>query len=566
MLSLELIVTVLTEIFFIFVYLTLDLQTSVWYYNCRIYICSEKGLDIMVFDMNATLAEKLNILSAAAKFDVACTSSGVQRKSKKGELGAASSCGICHSFAADGRCISLLKILFTNECIFNCKYCMNRASNDVPRATFTPDEICELTMEFYRRNYIEGLFLSSGIVNSPDYTMELICDALRKLRLVHRFNGYIHCKAIPGASPELVEMAGWYADRMSVNLELPTEAGLKQLAPNKTRKNILTPMRQIQSGMYESRDALGMKGGNQSAYWHTQKRLGRDVISGNSIYGSSPDTSYISEKGEYKVSTAPKNNTAIETIDKKLPDARPINTSSIKTPSALTQWNRSDTSRGFVPAGQSTQMIIGATGESDYEIMAVSEALYQKFDLKRVFYSAFINVNNDAALTFGDGQPPLRREHRLYQADWLLRYYGFQASELLSKERPFFNTYLDPKCDWALGHMEHFPVEINTADFNSLLRVPGIGMKSAQRIIAARKTGSLDFNTLKAIGVVLKRAIYFITCNGKMMYDFLKVDEDYITRNLVANEGDVMKGFGESITYKQLTLFDDFQLGKSAQN
>ena len=211
-------------------------------------------------------------------------------------------------------------------------------------------------------------------------------------------------------------------------------------------------------------------------------------------------------------------------------------------------------------------MIIGATGESDYEIMAVSEALYQKFDLKRVFYSAFINVNNDAALTFGDGQPPLRREHRLYQADWLLRYYGFQASELLSKERPFFNTYLDPKCDWALGHMEHFPVEINTADFNSLLRVPGIGMKSAQRIITARKTGSLDFNTLKAIGVVLKRAIYFITCNGKMMYDFLKVDEDYITRNLVANEGDVMKGFGESITYKQLTLFDDFQLGKSAQN
>lgn len=443
---------------------------------------------------------------------------------------------------------------------------MNRASNDVPRATFTPDEICELTMEFYRRNYIEGLFLSSGIVNSPDYTMELICDALRKLRLVHRFNGYIHCKAIPGASPELVEMAGWYADRMSVNLELPTEAGLKQLAPNKTRKNILTPMRQIQSGMYESRDALGMKGGNQSAYWHTQKRLGRDVISGNSIYGSSSDASYISEKGEYKVSTPSSDNTAIEASDKKLPDAKPINTASIKTPTALTQWNRSDTSRGFVPAGQSTQMIIGATGESDYEIMAVSEALYQKFDLKRVFYSAFINVNNDAALTFGDGQPPLRREHRLYQADWLLRYYGFQASELLSKERPFFNTYLDPKCDWALGHMEHFPVEINTADFNSLLRVPGIGMKSAQRIIAARKTGSLDFNTLKAIGVVLKRAIYFITCNGKMMYDFLKIDEDYITRNLVANEGDVMKGFGENITYKQLTLFDDFQLGKSAQN
>ncbi len=229
--------------------------------------------------------------------------------------------------------------------------------------------------------------------------------------------------------------------------------------------------------------------------------------------------------------------------------------------SALTMWNKAETNRGFVPAGQSTQMIIGATGESDFEIISVSEALYKKFDLKRVFYSAFINVNNDSTLPALEKDPPLRREHRLYQADWLLRYYGFEANELLSEKRPFFNTYLDPKCDWALGHLEDFPVEINTADYDTLLRVPGIGVKSAGRIVRARKTGQLDFDTLKKIGVVLKRAVFFITCNGKMMYNFLKVDEDYITRNLVANEGNIMKGFGQDITYKQLTLFDDFSLG-----
>lgn len=228
---------------------------------------------------------------------------------------------------------------------------------------------------------------------------------------------------------------------------------------------------------------------------------------------------------------------------------------------ALTMWNKAETNRGFVPAGQSTQMIIGATGESDFEIISVSEALYKKFDLKRVFYSAFINVNNDSTLPALEKDPPLRREHRLYQADWLLRYYGFEANELLSEKRPFFNTYLDPKCDWALGHLEDFPVEINTADYDTLLRVPGIGVKSAGRIVRARKTGQLDFDTLKKIGVVLKRAVFFITCNGKMMYNFLKVDEDYITRNLVANEGNIMKGFGQDITYKQLTLFDDFSLG-----
>lgn len=508
----------------------------------------------MILQENATLQEKLAILSDAAKYDVACTSSGVDRKGQKGQIGNTVGSGICHSFGADGRCISLLKILFTNECIYNCKYCINRCTNDVPRATFTPEEVCTLTMEFYRRNYIEGLFLSSGIIGSPDDTMELICRTLQDLRRIHRFNGYIHCKAIPGASPELVEEAGWYADRMSVNLELPTARGLQELAPNKNRKSILTPMRQIQNGMAESRELLGMKGGNQSAYWYTQKRVGRALpgsemssIGGNLLQGNLPQL-VTGTKDLRKGHDC-------RTGDLSLPDG--------SSHTALSNWKRRDISRGFVPSGQSTQMIIGATGESDYEIMAVTEALYQRFDLKRVFFSAFINVNQDAALPALDGQPPLRREHRLYQADFLLRYYGFRADELLTEQRPFFNTYLDPKCDWALSHLEQFPVEINTADFDTLLRVPGIGTKSASRIIAARRSGSLDYQALKAIGVVLKRAIYFITCNGRMIYPFLKIDEDYITRNLLENDTNVMKEFGDQVTYKQLTLFDDFGVNEN---
>jgi len=506
----------------------------------------------MVFQENATLKQKLEILSDAAKYDVACTSSGVERKGKKGQIGNSEASGICHSFAADGRCISLLKILFTNECIYNCKYCINRCTNDVPRATFTPEEVCTLTIEFYRRNYIEGLFLSSGIIESPDYTMELICRTLHDLRRLYRFNGYVHCKAIPGASSELIEEAGWYADRMSINLELPTARGLRELAPNKSRKSILTPMRQIQNGMAESRAELGMKGGNQSAYWYTQKRLGR------ALQGA--DIAAVGEKADSNARGLSRQGIAhfdgAGPEKGKLPDENTLPVKNAST--ALSQWKRRDTSRGFVPSGQSTQMIIGAAGESDYEIMAVTEALYQKFDLKRVFYSAFINVNQDANLPVPSGQPPLRREHRLYQADFLLRYYGFRAEELLSEKRPFFNTYLDPKCDWALGHLEHFPVEVNTAGFDVLLRVPGIGIKSAKRIVEARKSGSLDYNALKAIGVVMKRAIYFITCNGRMMYHFLKIDEDYITRNLLENDKDVMKDFGEKVTYRQLSLFDDY--------
>ena len=378
---------------------------------------------------NMSLLEKLTILSDAAKYDVACTSSGVDRKGNGHGLGNSIAPGICHTFSADGRCISLLKILFTNECIFRCAYCQNNCNNDVPRASFTPDEVCTLTMEFYRRNYIEGLFLSSGILISPNYTMELIYQTLYQLRVRHHFNGYIHVKAIPGADPVLIEKVGFLADRMSINLELPTADGLKALAPNKSRKTILKPMRLIQNGITENQNEL-------------------------MVYRKTPK---------------------------------------------------------FVPAGQSTQMIIGATPENDYQIMKVAEGLYQNFQLKRVFYSAFVNVNHNSNLPSLPGGPPLLREHRLYQADWLLRFYGFSAGELLSEECPDFNIFLDPKCDWALRHLEAFPVEINRADYNTLLRVPGIGVKSANRIVKARRHSRLDFSDLRKIGVVLKRAAYFIT-------------------------------------------------------
>lgn len=421
-----------------------------------------------------TVYDKLNILSDAAKYDVACTSSGVDRSNDGTGMGNCKACGICHSFSADGRCISLLKILFTNECIYDCKYCINRRSNDVVRTSFTPDEICTLTMEFYRRNYIEGLFLSSGVLVSPDYTMELLCATLHKLRKECNFQGYIHVKAIPGASPELVQKAGFLADRMSVNLELPTSESLKRLAPHKTRKNILTPMRLVQNGRQENRQELA-------------------------LYRNAPQ---------------------------------------------------------FVPAGQSTQMIIGATPESDYQIMKVTESLYQKFELKRVFYSAFVHVNEDSSLPARtDGGPPLLREHRLYQADWLLRYYHFQADELLSESSPNFNVFFDPKCNWALKHLEQFPVEVNRADYKLLLRVPGIGYRSAERIVKARRHAALDFDDLKKIGVVLKRALYFITCRGRMMYP-TKIEEDYITRNLL-NVGERLPMNVVNMGYEQLSLFDD---------
>ena len=421
-----------------------------------------------------SIYEKLQILTDAAKYDVACTSSGVERKGDGTGIGNCSKAGICHSFSTDGRCISLLKNLFTNECIYDCKYCVNRSSNDVIRTSFTPDEICTLTMEFYRRNYIEGLFLSSGILKNPNYTMELIYAALYKLRHVCNFQGYIHVKAIPGADPILIQKVGFLADRMSVNLELPTAESLRLLAPHKSRKNILAPMRLVQEKSKENRQEL-------------------------TLYKSAPR---------------------------------------------------------FVPAGQSTQMIIGASPETDYQILRVAESLYQKFGLKRVFYSAFVAVNEDKALPArtSDG-PPLLREHRLYQADWLLRYYKFEANELLNEKNPNFNIFLDPKCNWALNHLEYFPVEVNRASYDVLLRVPGIGYKSAGRIVKARRFGSLGFEDLRKMGVVLKRALYFITCSGKMMYK-TKIEEDYITRNLL-NTKERLPDSVAGMNYQQLSLFDD---------
>ena len=424
-----------------------------------------------------TLYDKLNILTDAAKYDVACTSSGVDRRGDGTGMGNCSRSGICHSFSADGRCISLLKILFTNECIYDCKYCVNRSSNDVVRTSFTPDEVCTLTIEFYRRNYIEGLFLSSGILKSPDYTMELIYATLYKLRHVYNFQGYIHVKAIPGADQRLIRLTGFLADRMSVNIELPTAEGLRRLAPHKSRKNILTPMRIVQKEREENRQEI-------------------------ELYKSAPR---------------------------------------------------------FVPAGQSTQMIVGATPETDYQILNVAETLYKKFDLKRVFYSAFVPVNSDKDLPALKGEgPPLLREHRLYQADWLLRFYHFKAEELLDETNPNCNVFLDPKCCWALKHLEQFPVEVNRADYRMLLRVPGIGYKSASRIVKARRMGTLKYEDLKKMGVVLKRALYFITCSGKMMYP-VKLDEDYITRNLLNTKERLPEEIG-GITYRQLSLFDDMNM------
>lgn len=490
----------------------------------------------MIIQETMSLQQKLEILSDAAKYDVACTSSGVNRKNSGGGMGNSIASGICHTFSADGRCISLLKILFTNECIFDCKYCINRSSNDVVRASFTPEEVCSLTLEFYRRNYIEGLFLSSGIIVSPNHTMELIYEALRLLRQVHHFNGYIHCKAIPGADPALVEKVGFLADRMSVNLELPTSDGLKHLAPHKNRKNILKPMRQIQltKGTYKRQIETGKR-----KMEHTSEAL------------------YLSESLEEtkeKFQVSPQKNTILTSQDIVREDEikeMNRNTSNIMLPS-----RRSEYRRRFVPAGQSTQMIIGATNETDYQIMSVAQTLYTNFDLKRVFYSAFIRVNEDNTLPILSGGPPLLREHRLYQADFLLRFYGFHTAELLSDQRPNFNVLLDPKCDWALGHLDKFPVEIQKASYYTLLRVPGIGTKSARRIVQARKHAILDFVDLKKLGVVLKRAVYFITCNGKMMLP-TKMEEDYITRKLLQLNEKLPKGVGADMTYQQLSLFHD---------
>ena len=415
------------------------------------------------------LLKKLEVLTDAAKYDVACTSSGVDRSGRPGALGNAVKAGICHSFAADGRCISLLKVLLSNDCAYDCAYCVNRRSCDGPRATFTPEELCRLTVEFYRRNYIEGLFLSSAVVKNPDYTSELMLMTLKKLREEERFWGYVHVKAIPGADPRLTHALGLYADRMSVNIELPSQKSLALLAPQKSKEKILTPMGLIRDGIREN---------------------AADLV---------------------KYRAAPK----------------------------------------FVPAGQSTQMIIGATPETDRQILALTEGLYRKYQLKRVFFSAYMPVVSDRNLPARDTPPPLLREHRLYQADWLLRFYGFSAGEILDDQHPDFNPLLDPKCNWAVNHMEHFPVEVNRAPYEMLLRVPGIGVKSAKRIRAARRYAALDFDALKKLGVVLKRARYFILCNGKSISP-LPTDNPAVIAGAVSDRGFSQR---ELAPPEQLSLF-----------
>lgn len=412
--------------------------------------------------------KKLEILSDAAKYDVSCSSSGSNRKNKKNGLGNASMAGICHSWSDDGRCISLLKILMTNYCIYDCVYCVNRSSNDLPRAIFTPEEIVDLTINFYKRNYIEGLFLSSAVYKDPNYTMEQILKVVKTLREKENFNGYIHTKTIPGTDDILIDEVGKYVDRMSVNIELPSEDGLKLLAPKKTKQTILQPMRFIKNNIIQTRE---------------EKK----------IFRSKPN---------------------------------------------------------FVPAGQTTQMIIGATDDTDRSILHLSESLYENLNLKRVYYSAFIPVSNNPKLPILKS-PPLVRENRIYQADWLLRFYKFKAHELLDENKPNFDLDLDPKCDWALRNMHHFPVEINRADYNTLLRVPGIGVKSAMRILSARKFTKLDFFDLKKLGIVLKRAQHFITCNGKY-YGIKSTNPEVLKLEIISP--DKIKDI------RQISMFDEVSL------
>jgi len=406
----------------------------------------------MVIDME--LQEKLKILADSAKYDASCSSSGSKRKNNNG-LGNNSISGICHSFSADGRCISLLKILLTNCCIFDCKYCLNRKSNDIKRAIFTPEEICTITLNFYRRNYIEGLFLSSGIIKSSDYTMELIIKTVSLLRQKYKFNGYIHAKAIPGASPILLKKLGLLVDRLSANIELPTEKGLKLLAPNKESKKVAQIM----------------------------------------------------------------------------------------------EFVKNNRRKKYVPAGQSTQMIVGATRETDLEIMSRSASLYDNYYLKRVFYSAYVPVNKDNLLP-SLNHPPLIRENRLYQADWLLRFYNFKVDDLLDIKNPNFNILLDPKADWALRHLDEFPKEINTCSYYDLLKIPGIGIKSAKRIITSRKNFTIHLEDLKRMGVVLKRAKYFILCNGKYVTNINFFNKDLIMKNVILEDKNLI-----ACNNEQLRLF-----------
>lgn len=382
--------------------------------------------------MKLEVGDKLKILADAAKYDVSCSSSGSKRKNSNGGLGDTGN-GICHTYTEDGRCVSLLKILLTNFCIFDCAYCVTRKSNDIPRTAFTVQEVVDLTINFYRRNYIEGLFLSSGIFKNADYTMERLVRVAKKLRTEHKFNGYIHLKSIPGASDELMFEAGLYADRLSVNIEMPTEQGLKLLAPDKNRKDMIQPMNYLKNEIIQNK------------------------------------------------------------AEKKLFKKAPI----------------------FAPAGQSSQMIIGASNETDKDIMFTANSLYKNFNLKRVYYSGYVPVTKDDRLPALNSAVPIVRENRLYQADWLMRFYGFGVNELLNQENPHLDVEIDPKLSWAIRNLDQFPIDINKADLHLILRVPGIGLQSANKIVAARNFQRLNWDNLKRIGVAINRAKYFILCNGK---------------------------------------------------
>lgn len=425
--------------------------------------------------MNANIFDKLQILGQGAKYDVACASSGVTRRTASGKIGSAEACGLCHSFTADGRCISLLKVLQSNACAFDCRYCVCRRSADAPRATFTPRELAELTIEFYRRNYIEGLFLSSAVVGSPDRTVELMIETLRLLRGEYGFTGYIHAKAIPGACAELLGVLGTLCDRMSVNIEMPTKKSLALMCPDKSVRAVTDPMRFICDRSEANRE---------------ERRLLR---------------------------SAPQ----------------------------------------FVPAGQSTQMIIGATPETDFQILSLAERLYRSFALKRVYFSAYLAVVDDDRLPAPATPPPLLREHRLYQADWLLRFYGFEAREILDEAAPMLHPYLDPKSNWALAHLDRFPVEVNRAEREELLRVPGIGVRSVQRILTARRQGSLGFADLQRLGVVTKRANYFLTCRGRMA-DGVRMDPQEMLAAMMSRKDlkEYQKGVQGRNGSRQLSFFD----------
>lgn len=431
---------------------------------------------------------KLALLADAAKYDVACTSSGIDRNARMGALGNATVAGICHSFSADGRCITLLKVLFTNVCVFDCAYCASRCSNDVPRTSFRPRELADLTMEFYRRNYIEGLFLSSGVLKSPDYTTERIIECLRILREEYGFRGYIHAKAVPGTSSDLLAALGLLADRISVNMELPSSESLALLCPNKTRDSIVAPMRQIREGIAEDRDTRALM--RRGACYMAQRRPARKT-------------------------------------------------------------------RAFAPAGQSTQMIIGATPETDFQILNLSSSLYKTMHMKRVFFSAYLSVNEDGRLPQGNAVQ-LDREHRLYQADWLMRFYKFDAAELIDEGQPFLATDIDPKANWAINHLDRFPIEVNTAPYEELLRVPGIGVRGAKAIVGARRATALGEAELRKLGVAYKRARFFITCRGRYQGHGTRFDKESLHAQLAApiqagshgrRSGKVLAG--------QMSLFND---------